>query len=61
MRNTKSAATVAANLDSSFTIHHSSLPSQWHFLVPVTGVEPVRCRHHWILSFTTLKVNRVFE
>ena len=21
-------------------------------LVPVTGVEPVRCRHHWILSFT---------
>ena len=20
-------------------------------MVPVTGVEPVRCRHHWILSF----------
>ena len=26
------------------------------FMVPVTGVEPVRCRHHWILSPARLPI-----
>jgi len=30
-------------------------------LVPVAGVEPARCCHHWILSFTIRTVDSDFE
>ncbi len=41
MMNTKSASGILV-LHSSFITYHSSLPSQWHFLERVMGIEPTR-------------------